>query len=377
MSDKKPWQHGYELDYLKQLEARFERYNSHALGPFTEMKKNSIAQALHDDVLEITDDYVIETRISKSSTPITAYLDTVIAYKERGDRVISAFAGDRDALIERFSTYVEPCWLWVWQEDSDEVALAEAAGFKFIASKITSFSEIRGLYFNFVERGLMHRPFPKLHAAEFHGVTMCRSAAASHEIERARKELEQLDVAFTNHYSNYNKNKAWAALSLRGYRPEPEFITKPSEMNKKWQQEHTGSGQVYEMQDTALRAQLPAIDGLHEFVTQLTFVHRIRLMQLQPGGGELQRHTDQTDKDSGVDDGKLMRFHIPILTNSKVLFTSWDMRGKEHTVNMAAGEVWYLDTRKPHRAVNNGDSERVHLVVDVEANDQVRALLTS
>ncbi len=44
---------------------------------------------------------------------------------------------------------------------------------------------------------------------------------------------------------------------------------------------------------------------------------------------------------------------------------------------MKLGEMWFLDTRKPHRAVNGGDEERTHLVVDVEANDETRALLVS
>jgi hypothetical protein len=114
---------------------------------------------------------------------------------------------------------------------------------------------------------------------------------------------------------------------------------------------------------------------VHEPITRLSKPHRIRLMRLAPGGGELQRHTDQVDKDTGVEDGKLMRFHFPIITNPQVDFTSWDMRGRMHIVNMQLGEAWYLDTRKPHRAVNAGDSERIHLVVDVEANDAIRALL--
>ena len=369
----KPWQHGFALHYLKQLEQRFERFNEHALGPFTEMKKNTIAQALHDKTLEITDDYIIETSIAKTSTPIKAYLDVVIAFKERGDRVVSAFTAENtDVLISRLQRYTEPTWLWVWQEDAEDVAIAIAAGYKFVASKITSFSEIRGLYFNFKEQSLVPRSFPKLHAAEMHGVTRC---AAEIDIEAARAEIEMIGMNFANHYSNYNKDKSWSALSLRGYTSDPQFIEKPSEMSKRWQQEH--ALEKFELQDTELRAMLPAVEKIHAPISSLTRAHRIRLMRLAPGGGELQRHTDQTDKDSGVDDGKLMRFHFPIVTNDRVLFTSWDMFGNEHTINMRAGECWYLDTRKPHRAINAGDSEHIHLVVDIEASDAVRSLLKS
>jgi len=365
----KDWQHGYDIDFLKALEARFDRFNSFAFGPFAEMKKHTIAAALHDGELEFTDDYVIETSIAKTSTPIKAYLDVEIAQKLKGDRVVSAFTAENHvALIRRLESFVEPTWLWVWQEDADQVNIATAAGFKFIASKVTSFSEIKGLYFNFKD-GLLAREFPPLLPAERLGLSKC---ARKFDVAQARDELGKLAVDYTNHYSNYNKDKSWSALALRGYSSDPKFIIKPSEMPKKWQDEHK---EPFMLQDTALRRQLPHIDKVHEQITRLSKAHRIRLMRLAPGGGELQRHTDQVDKDSGVEDGKLMRFHFPLVTNDKVLFTSWDMLGRECTVNMQCGEAWYLDTRKPHRAVNGGDSERIHLVVDIEANTAVRLLL--
>jgi uncharacterized RmlC-like cupin family protein len=42
---------------------------------------------------------------------------------------------------------------------------------------------------------------------------------------------------------------------------------------------------------------------------------------------------------------------------------------------MGHGDLWYIDARKPHKAVNRGDTVRTHMVVDVEANDDVRALI--
>jgi hypothetical protein len=42
---------------------------------------------------------------------------------------------------------------------------------------------------------------------------------------------------------------------------------------------------------------------------------------------------------------------------------------------MEYGTIWYLDTRKPHRAVNGGDDERIHLVIDLESSDDVLELL--
>src|SRR5206468_2956227 len=134
------------------------------------------------------------------------------------------------------------------------------------------------------------------------------------------------------------------------------------------------AGEHFGLQDTVLRLRLPAIDALHRPLTALARPHRIRLMRLAPGGGELRRHADLTDPESGIADGRVARFHFPLTTNPDVVFTSWDARGRRHEANMAAGECWYLDTRKPHAAVNRGATERIHLVVDVEANPAVRAL---
>lgn len=61
---------------------------------------------------------------------------------------------------------------------------------------------------------------------------------------------------------------------------------------------------------------------------------RVRFMSLEPGGGELFRHTDQTDPSWGTVDGKMMRFHIPLKTNDKVVFNSWNNQGTNDTVVM-------------------------------------------
>ena len=41
---------------------------------------------------------------------------------------------------------------------------------------------------------------------------------------------------------------------------------------------------------------------------------------------------------------------------------------------MKQGECWYLDTRKPHEATNGGDVDRIHLVIDVPANKELRKM---
>jgi hypothetical protein len=89
---------------------------------------------------------------------------------------------------------------------------------------------------------------------------------------------------------------------------------------------------------------------------------------LRPGGGELARHTDQVDPDAGIKPGKLMRMHVPLETNDHVKFSSWTPGGQGLDVHMDVGNSYFLDTRKPHKAVNDGTTIRTHLVIDVVAN---------
>ena len=143
-------------------------------------------------------------------------------------------------------------------------------------------------------------------------------------------------------------------------------------MNKKWKAENPGSLN-WQIEDTSLRGLFPEVEVL---LNQLPGEkHRIRFMKLKPKGGELRRHTDLVDPDQGLADGKLARIHFPIVTNDKVEFQNWDWNGKGNPINMKVGEAWYLDVRKPHRAVNGGKSQRIHMVVDVESNEKLRKLL--
>lgn len=378
----KPWQHGISIDYLSELEARFEYYNAFSCSPFSEMTKPKLADALHHSRLHVFDWGIVENDFVTTSTGIKAYLDVTIARKEAGDRVIEAFCcSDPQPMVDYLKTCEEATWVWIWQEDEQQRQIVHDAGYEFVGSKITSFAEIRGLYFREADDALVFVPRQrsKVDPTEFIGVYR---TPINVDVTDAVKELNALTIDFTDHYSNYagtagvdgkRGKRAWSALSLRGYSSDPGFIEKPSEMNKKWHAEH--EGEKFALQDTVLRTQLPAIAAVCEPLLKLSSPHRIRLMRLTPGGGELRRHTDLVDKDSGISDGHVARFHFPLITNPDVLFNSWGMDGVCHEVNMMIGECWYLDTRKPHRAINGGETERTHLVVDVESNDAVRALL--
>jgi Aspartyl/Asparaginyl beta-hydroxylase len=380
--DMKAWQHGFDIGYLNDIEARFAYWNAYARGPFSEMNPAKIARSLNDRSMAIFPWGVIVTTFPRHDTPIKAYLDVVIGNKHNGDRVIEAMSWEEDGrskLLAYLASRYEPTWLWIWQESAEMRAIAEEAGYQFVGGKISSMAEIKGLWFRDGDAGLFGRDkvwsrhFPELDTVEYLGIVKANIKISPYVLCDAIGEVKQLQHEYTNHYSNYSKRKSWSALSLRGYSSDPGFIAKPAEMSKKWWAEHRDD--VFVLQDTELRTQLPSVDALHKPLSDLAEVHRIRLMKLTPGGGELERHTDLVDHDSGIRDGSVARFHFPLITNDQVIFNSWSMDGLCREVNMKAGEAWYLDTRKPHRAVNNGTTERTHLVVDVVSNSDVRALL--
>lgn len=351
----KPWQHGYELDYLKGLEKQYEDYNKYTLSPFAKFKKNNIAESLHKGTLALLNDAMLEVSIGKAASNITMHGETIIAKKQKGDVTIGKLVGNLDTLKQQIrGLNGSAFWLYVWAEDAAQCKLAEDLGFCYTGPKITTYGEVFAIYYKGEKRD-----FPKVDAAEFLSIKKVEDVDYS-IIESIASKLSELPQ-FTNHYSNYNKDKSWGALALRGYSEDPAFITKPIEMSDAWKEEHKDNN--YHLQDTALFELFPEVRELLKPYGDT--LHRVRFMRLKPGGGELERHTDQVDPDSGGSKGKLARIHFPIKTNDKVVFTVWDTKGIPQVVRMKKGECWFLDTRKPHTAINAGDEERIHLVVDI------------
>ena len=92
--------------------------------------------------------------------------------------------------------------------------------------------------------------------------------------------------------------------------------------------------------------------------------HSVRLMKLTPGS-EIKEH-----RDYDLDDGEV-RIHIPVFTNEKVSFFV-----NKKKVEMKEGECWYLRLSDPHRVINEGESDRIHLVMDLKVNDWLSPILS-
>lgn len=95
------------------------------------------------------------------------------------------------------------------------------------------------------------------------------------------------------------------------------------------------------------------------------YLHRARFAKLKPGC-EVKPHID-------YDTTYSIRLHIPIDTNSKCLngcFTS----NENIAIHLPAdGGVWFVNQGLKHWAVNNGDTERVHLILSVDSQKFISA----
>jgi mannose-6-phosphate isomerase-like protein (cupin superfamily) len=115
--------------------------------------------------------------------------------------------------------------------------------------------------------------------------------------------------------------------------------------------------------DTSILARCPYLQtALAAFRCELDAV---RLMALSPGS-EIKEHRDH---ELSVEEG-VARLHVPVTTDPEVRFY---LNGE--VVSMRPGECWYLRLSDPHRVVNEGARDRVHLVIDARVNDWLRGLL--
>lgn len=97
----------------------------------------------------------------------------------------------------------------------------------------------------------------------------------------------------------------------------------------------------------------PLVDHVHSWAGQTGYAVRLVLLKLQAGQA-IPRHVD-----GGLSLPFVHRIHTPIITNPGVQFT---VDGE--TRHLAEGEIWEINNMTVHAVQNNGDEDRVHLVLD-------------
>ena len=179
--------------------------------------------------------------------------------------------------------------------------------------------------------------------------------------------LDSMNFQLLTQIAPYKNNNIWTALSLHGYGPNPSDIYKPgfvkSDIN-------IGS----KLEWTSL-ANEPVMSPIREIISRLPCqFERIRFMKLA-AGKSLRKHNDNIDPD--IENKKIVRIHVPIRTNSEVVFTMYDNDEDEkgEWLNLKVGHFYYLDVTKPHSVSNNSNEDRYHLVVDCYVNEELKAIL--
>lgn len=271
-----------------------------------------------------------------------------VACRAGEERLVARALRDMGSARQRF-------WLRIWQEHRSDRKIADELHGKWICTKVLSGSELVGIW-------CVGQNAEVSSAPPSEKWTLRRLSGRPLRVEAAREALEARHSDFVSHYSvKYNSSNSWSAFSLRSYGGSADFVMKPAEMPKEWKKRNPEK-LVWELEDTSVRKILPEFEPLIDAVPGVK--HRIRVMCLAEGG-LIGRHSDVIDRETGTTEGKTLRVHLPISTNALVRFTSWNLFGERETVTMKEGELWYVDTRKPHQVENGGTADRLHLVMDV------------
>jgi hypothetical protein len=165
------------------------------------------------------------------------------------------------------------------------------------------------------------------------------------DVVAARAEISCLAANnWFGHFNTINYQGEWNVLALRSPGGSMNNII-PDLMS------HGGYA------DTALMAECPSIkkllDGIHCEVLSA------RLLNLKKGAFI----KDHRDVELAFENGEA-RLHFPIFTNVGVAFYINDV-----LVTMHEGDCWYINANLKHRVANNGDTDRIHLVIDCKVNE--------
>lgn len=166
----------------------------------------------------------------------------------------------------------------------------------------------------------------------------------TYDVELLLSNLEIcLSKGWPQHFNKADFSGNWSIVSLRSATGE--------------------ESDVHSMSFTGSYSDCPILEECTYFKTIIDAwkceKQTIRLMNLQPGS-HIKKHSDP---DLCYASG-CFRIHIPIQTNDKV-----EIIIDNEQVPMKIGECWYGNFDLPHAVSNNGDCDRIHLVMDCIRND--------
>ncbi len=374
------WARGIPIPLLKALGGQIKaEYKGYVHGSFGMPKERDIASAIAEGraLWTAERDALLMFKQYKSLGLVSDFRGKKIQVP-RGDLLITCLVGppeQREKLMANLQMKLRnireagrpQIWAIEFMERPERVAYWKSLGLHCLAVNVTAASEILGLFGPLERSAPLDYPEEELEALKILG----GSFISEEERLAVLQEIQEAGEIWADHYSSYNKRSSWKAFALKGYDPvDPFFIIKPGEMSKKWKEENPDR----------LKSRSKWTDLVRFFPASRKIVDRIpgekdrvRFMWLRKGNGELTRHADITDREAGLEDGQIVRLHIPIQTNPGVIFNGWKLSGEQISLNMPERSLCYLDQRKPHTAWNEGEEDRIHLVVDVHSSEAIRS----
>ena len=103
--------------------------------------------------------------------------------------------------------------------------------------------------------------------------------------------------------------------------------------------------------------------------------YAIRLLKLAPGG-VIKFHVDDYEKFDGGHWRQVRKLHLPIISNEFCRNFEESADGSFHSFWLEPGSFWHLDGTRVHGACNFGNSDRWHLVIEIEQSNELEKLLS-
>jgi hypothetical protein len=173
------------------------------------------------------------------------------------------------------------------------------------------------------------------------------------DVERMQAELSALEsLKWIDHYDRKISN-GWASLLLssRDGTTDQRASMKP--------------GTYGRFQRTPLVDRLPYFRAILDAFQ--CPIGRVRISKMLPHTF-IGAHRDIGREAAGLAFGQV-RLHLPIVTNDQVRFV---VGGK--VFRLFAGRLYYLDFTKLHSVYNDGDGDRIHLILELRVNDFLRRM---
>lgn len=170
------------------------------------------------------------------------------------------------------------------------------------------------------------------------------------DAEKLKNEVTKiLGSEWKNHYNTNDYTGNWQVIALMSADGKTDSI-------------QALASTAANIKTTNVLEKMPYINQiLADFKFEKTAV---RLLNLA-AGAVIKPHKDYC---LGYEDGSF-RLHIPIITNPDVVFILDEKR-----IIMNEGECWYIDANFTHSVRNEGEADRIHLVIDGLRNQWSDAL---